>query len=68
MNNDRIIVPLDVPNLKDAIDLVNRLPQVTFWKVGLELFVSAGSDILQFLRDRNCFSVSWSRIVWLSSY
>ncbi len=53
MNNDRIIVPLDVPNLEDAIDLVNRLPEVSFWKVGLELFVSTGSDILQYLKDQN---------------
>ena len=53
MNNDRIIVPLDVPNLEDAITLVNRLPQVTFWKVGLELFVSTGSDILKYLKDNN---------------
>ena len=50
--HQQVIVPLDVPNLEDAIDLVNRLPQVTFWKVGLELFVSAGSDILQFLQDK----------------
>lgn len=53
MNKDRIIVPLDVPNLEEAIDLVNKLPQVTFWKVGLELFVSAGADILQFLQDKD---------------
>ena len=53
MNKDRIIVPLDVPNLEDAIALVNKLPQVTFWKVGLELFVSAGADILQFLQDKD---------------
>ncbi|MDJ0633164.1 MAG: orotidine-5'-phosphate decarboxylase [Xenococcaceae cyanobacterium MO_188.B29] len=52
INHQRIIVPLDVPNLEDAIDLVNKLPQVTFWKVGLELFVSTGSDILQFLQDK----------------
>ena len=52
INHQRIIVPLDVPNLEDAIDLVNKLPQVTFWKVGLELFVSAGSDILKFLQDK----------------
>ena len=50
--NQQVIVPLDVPNLEDAIALVNQLPQVTFWKVGLELFVSAGYDILQFLRDK----------------
>lgn len=53
MNKDRIIVPLDVPDLEEAIALVNKLPQVTFWKVGLELFVSAGADILQFLRDKD---------------
>ncbi|MGK7936267.1 MAG: orotidine-5'-phosphate decarboxylase [Xenococcaceae cyanobacterium] len=52
INHQRIIVPLDVPNLEDAIELVNKLSQVTFWKVGLELFVSAGSDILQFLQDK----------------
>ena len=51
--SDRVIVPLDVPTLEDAKNLVNRLPQVGFWKVGLELFVSAGSDILQYLKDRD---------------
>lgn len=50
--SDRIIVPLDVSNLQEAIALVDRLPQVSFWKVGLELFVSAGAEILKILRDR----------------
>ncbi|KAM3102791.1 orotidine-5'-phosphate decarboxylase [Phormidesmis sp. 146-12] len=50
--SDRIIVPLDVPSLEDAIALVEKLPQVTFWKVGLELFVSSGSDILTELKNR----------------
>jgi orotidine-5'-phosphate decarboxylase len=49
---DRIIVPLDVPNEADAIALVERLPQVTFWKVGLELFVSTGPEILRLLKNR----------------
>jgi orotidine-5'-phosphate decarboxylase len=49
---DRIIVPLDVPSLKQAIDLLDRLPEVTFWKVGLELFVSTGAEILQILNER----------------
>lgn len=53
MSKERIIVPLDVPNLEEAIALVNKLPQVTFWKVGLELFVSAGAEILQFLKDKD---------------
>lgn len=49
---DRIIVPLDVPDLPAAIALVERLPQVRFWKVGLELFVSAGPAVLAELRSR----------------
>ena len=49
---DRIIVPLDVPSEAQAIALVEQLPQVTFWKVGLELFVSSGSNILRTLKDR----------------
>ncbi|MEM9163506.1 MAG: orotidine-5'-phosphate decarboxylase [Cyanobacteria bacterium P01_F01_bin.4] len=49
---DRIIVPLDVASEGDAIASLNRLPQVTFWKVGLELFVSCGPTILKHLKDR----------------
>ena len=48
---DKIIVPLDVPDLKQAIALVKQLPEVSFWKVGLELFVATGADIIKFLRD-----------------
>lgn len=50
--NDRIIVPLDVSSEEAAIALIDRLPQVTFWKVGLELFVSSGSNILKILKER----------------
>lgn len=49
---ERIIVPLDIPSGEAAIALVEALPQVTFWKVGLELFVSAGPSILTALKDR----------------
>ncbi len=53
MNTDeRIIVPLDVPDVGDAIALVEKLPQVSFWKVGLELFTSTGPKILQELKSR----------------
>ncbi|MBD2203323.1 orotidine-5'-phosphate decarboxylase [Calothrix sp. FACHB-1219] len=48
----RIIVPLDVPDIASAITLVERLPQVTFWKVGLELFTSTGPSILEILKSR----------------
>lgn len=49
---ERIIVPLDVPNEVAAIALIDELPQVTFWKVGLELFVSSGPEILATLKNR----------------
>jgi len=51
-NTDRIIVPLDVPSLTEAIALVEKLPQASFWKVGLQLFVSAGPEILKFLKEQ----------------
>jgi len=50
--SERIIVPLDVSTLAEAIALLDQLPQVTFWKVGLELFVSAGPEILRTIKDR----------------
>jgi len=51
--SERIIVPLDVPTLEEAIALVERLEQVRFWKVGLELFVSTGPKILEVLKTRS---------------
>jgi orotidine-5'-phosphate decarboxylase len=50
---ERVIVPLDVPTVAAAIELVDRLPQVGFWKVGLELFVSCGPGVLAVLRERH---------------
>jgi orotidine-5'-phosphate decarboxylase len=49
----RLIVPLDVASQEAAIALVDQLPQVQFWKVGLELFVSSGPGILEQLKARN---------------
>jgi len=50
--SDRVIVPLDVPDVEAARQLVDRIPQVTFWKVGLELFVSSGPEILDYLKSQ----------------
>jgi orotidine-5'-phosphate decarboxylase len=50
--SDRIIVPLDVSTQAEAIALLDQLPQVTFWKVGLELFVNTGAAILTELQAR----------------
>jgi len=52
MSLDKIIVPLDVPSIEDAIALIDQLPGVSFWKVGLELFVSTGPAILDILQAR----------------
>lgn len=49
---ERIIVPLDVANVAAAQQLIDRIPAVTFWKVGLELFVSSGPEILQYLKKQ----------------
>ena len=51
--SQRIIIPLDVPDLESAIALLDKLPQVNFWKVGLELFVSVGPPILEILKKRH---------------
>jgi orotidine-5'-phosphate decarboxylase len=50
--DQRIIVPLDVASAAAALDRVDALPRVEFWKVGLELFVSAGPALIQALKDR----------------
>jgi orotidine-5'-phosphate decarboxylase len=49
---ERIIVPLDLPTAADAIALIDQLEEASFFKVGLELFVSTGSQILSILKDR----------------
>ncbi|HAT15792.1 MAG TPA: orotidine-5'-phosphate decarboxylase, partial [Microcoleaceae bacterium UBA11344] len=49
---DKIIVALDVASQEDAIALLDKLPDVSFWKVGLELFVSSGPGILEILKQR----------------
>ncbi|MGB6975008.1 MAG: orotidine-5'-phosphate decarboxylase [Terracidiphilus sp.] len=44
----RLIVALDVPDAKAALELVNQLEQTCRWfKVGLELFVGAGPAVLE---------------------
>jgi orotidine-5'-phosphate decarboxylase len=44
---DRLIVALDVPNQRQAMDLVHRLDNVSFFKIGLRLFMTG--DIIGFI-------------------
>ena len=54
INNPRekIIIALDGMNKKNVLNLLARIPEITWVKVGLELFVSEGPDILSLLRDK----------------
>ena len=49
----KIIVALDMQSAIAALDLCDRLPQVSFWKVGLELFIADGNAILRELKARD---------------
>lgn len=53
MANDRIITALDVHSLDDMKKLVETLgDSVSFYKVGMELFYSAGPDAVRYLKDQ----------------
>lgn len=52
---ERLIVALDVPDAASAFALVEKLDGHCHWfKVGLELFVAAGSQIVEKLTSRGC--------------
>ncbi len=45
---DKIIVALDVPSKKEALELVAQLrEQISFFKVGLQLYTAAGPDLVR---------------------
>src|SRR5262245_59352384 len=48
---DRLIVAIDVPTAEEALHLVDQLDNVSFFKVGLQLFVAGGvPELLERLR------------------
>lgn len=49
---ESIVFPLDVPSAEEARKYIELLSgEVGMFKVGLELFIQAGSDIVRFIRD-----------------
>jgi orotidine-5'-phosphate decarboxylase len=50
---DRLILALDGLESRQALDLVDALPGLRWVKVGLELFVSAGPQVVDQLRQRD---------------
>jgi orotidine-5'-phosphate decarboxylase len=53
---DRLVVALDVPTVEDALALVEELDNVSFFKIGLQLFLTGGlSTLLAALRNKQVF-------------
>jgi orotidine-5'-phosphate decarboxylase len=49
----KIILALDKPNLKDAQNLLSRMPKDLIWvKVGLELFTAEGPSAVRMVQDQ----------------
>jgi orotidine-5'-phosphate decarboxylase len=52
--NERVIFALDVPTTEDAKNLVRTLEgHISFYKVGLQLFLAGGFDIVHWILKRN---------------
>jgi len=49
--SEKIIVALDGMDKDNVFNLLEKVPEVIWVKVGLELFVSEGPDVLSILRD-----------------
>jgi orotidine-5'-phosphate decarboxylase len=48
MTEDRIIVALDVPTKRDALELIEKLSdQISFFKIGLQLYTAEGPEIVR---------------------
>ncbi len=50
--SEKIIIALDGMDKNNVLNLIEKIPEVIWVKVGLELFVSEGPDILSILRDK----------------
>ena len=49
---EKIIIALDGMDKNNVFNLLEKIPEIVWVKVGLELFVSEGPDILSILRDK----------------
>ena len=50
--SEKIIIALDGMDKKNIFNLLDKIPEIIWVKVGLELFVSEGPDVLSVLRDK----------------
>ena len=51
-SSEKIIIALDGMNKNSVFNLIEEIPEIVWVKVGLELFVSEGPDVLSILRDK----------------
>ena len=51
-SREKIIIALDGMDKNHVYNLLDKIPEIIWVKVGLELFVSEGPDILSILRDK----------------
>ena len=50
--NEKIIIALDGMDKDDVLNLLRKIPDIAWVKVGLELFISEGPYILSLLKDK----------------
>ena len=50
--SEKIIVALDGMDKNNVFNLLEKIPEIIWVKVGLELFVNEGPDVLSILRDK----------------
>ncbi len=50
--SEKLIIALDGMDKNNVLNLLEKIPEITWVKVGLELFVSEGPDVLSILRDK----------------
>ena len=52
-SSDKLILALDGMDKFEVFDLIDQLPNLRWVKVGLELFLSGGPDVIFALKDKN---------------
>ena len=50
--SEKIIIALDGMNKNNVFNLLEKIPEIVWVKVGLELFVREGPDVLSILKDK----------------
>ena len=50
--SEKIIIALDGMDKSNVLNLLEKIPEIIWVKVGLELFVNEGPDVLSILRDK----------------